>query len=52
MMMSDPGRHPLLFLLFILKDWKVWQYKKAHPHSTKEPVARILHHVSCERIDH
>jgi hypothetical protein len=24
MMMSDPDRHPLLFLLFVLKDWKVW----------------------------
>ena len=27
-MMSDPDRHPLLFLFFILKDWKVWQYQK------------------------
>ena len=51
-MMSDPERHPLLFLLLILKDWKVWQHQKVHPHSTKEPVARILHHVCRQRIDY
>jgi hypothetical protein len=38
-MMSDPDRHPLSFLLFILKDLKVRQHQKVHPHCTNELVA-------------
>ena len=51
-MMSHPDRHPLLFLLFILRDWKVWQHQKVHPHINKELVARILHRICRQRINH